>query len=55
MWKERESAPRLFCLPEWCEDFENWKTVNLRGQHLEVVMRETWGEVDAEREEGELP
>ncbi|KAL2038869.1 hypothetical protein N7G274_008391 [Stereocaulon virgatum] len=54
IWKENGRAPPLFFLPEWCEGFEKWKTVNSRGQHLEAVMRETWGEVDAEREEGEL-
>ena len=52
IWEAPESAPALYCLPEWHAGFENWTAPDRRGKELEAVMVDTWG-VNADDDSGE--
>ena len=52
IWEAPESAPALYCLPEWHAGFENWTAPDRRGKELEAVMVNTWS-VNADDDSGE--
>lgn len=52
IWESPESAPALYCLPEWHAGFENWAAPDCRGKELEAVMVDTWG-INADEDSGE--